>query len=373
MKVYLDNAASTPLDPEVLDAMLPYMRDKHGNPSSIHAYGRETRAAIDDARRRIADHLHVSPGEIFFTSGGTEANNMALQSGVSSLGIKNVISSKLEHHAVLHTLEFLEAQGKVKLHWVDLKEGGAIDLRHVEQLLSENDQVMVSLMHANNEIGNLLPTAETGTLCQANDAVFHSDTVQAIGHYHLDFQELKLDMASCSGHKFHGPKSSGFLYVNGDRTLQPFIYGGPQERNRRGGTENVYGIVGLARALDIAIENLDRDRAHIEGLKAYLITGLQNAIDDVHFNGESGGDGLYTVLNVSLPITEKREMLLFNFDINGIAVSGGSACSSGVNEDSHVLSAIGADMERPSVRISFSKLNSKDEIDYLVKTLVEIL
>jgi len=373
MNIYLDNAATTPLDPEVLDAMLPFMQGKHGNPSSIHSYGRETRAAIDDARRAIADHLNVSPGEVFFTSGGTEANNMALQSGILSLGIRHVISSRLEHHAVLHTLEFLESQGKLKLHWVNLKEHGVIDLGHLEQLLTGKEQVLVSLMYANNEIGNLLPTEEVAALCQANDAVFHSDTVQAIGHYRLDFRELKLDMASCSGHKFHGPKSTGFLYVNGDRPLQPFIYGGPQERNRRGGTENVYGIVGLAKAFDIAMENLEKDRTHIEDLKAYLIAELKRSIIDVRFNGESDRDGLYTILSASLPITDKREMLLFNLDINGIAVSGGSACSSGVNEDSHVLSGIDSDMERPSIRISFSKLNNKDEMDYLVKTLVEIL
>jgi cysteine desulfurase len=373
MNVYLDNAASTALDPEVLDAMLPFMQEKHGNPSSIHSYGRETRAAIDNARRSIADHLNVSPGEIFFTSGGTEANNMALQSGISSLEIEHVISSRLEHHAVLHTLEFIESQGNLKLHWVNLKEGGVIDIEHLEQLLTGKEQVLVSLMYANNEIGNLLPTEQVAALCQANDTVFHSDTVQAIGHYKLDLQELKLDMASCSGHKFHGPKSTGFLYVNGERPLQPFIYGGPQERNRRGGTENVYGIVGLAKALDLAMDNLEKDRAHIEELKAYSIAELQRSIKDVRFNGESGGDGLYTVLSVSLPVTDKREMLLFNLDIKGVAVSGGSACSSGVNEDSHVLSGIGADMERPSIRMSFSKLNSKDEIDYLIKTLSEIL
>lgn len=373
MNVYFDNAATTPLDPEVLDAMLPYMKEKHGNPSSIHSYGRETRAAIDNARRSIADHLGVSPGEIFFTSGATEANNMALRSGADSLGLKNIISSKVEHHAVIHTLEYLESKGNLNLHWVNLGENGVIDLNHLEELLSANENSMVSLMYANNEIGNLLPASEVGALCKTYNAVFHSDTVQAIGHYDLKFQELNLDMASCTGHKFHGPKSTGFLYVNGDRDLQPFIYGGPQERNMRGGTENVYGIVGLAKALDIALENLEKDRAHIKELKSYMISELQNVIEDIHFNGESGGDSLYTVLNVSLPITEKREMLLFNLDIKGVAVSGGSACSSGVNEDSHVLTAIGADMERPSIRISFSKLNTKEEVDYFVKTLSEIL
>jgi len=373
MKVYLDNAATTPLDPEVLEAMLPYMKGMHGNPSSIHAYGRETRSAIDNARRSIADHLKVSPGEVFFTSGGTEANNMALQSGVLSLGIKNMISSKLEHHAVIHTIEFLEAQGNLQVHWVKLKENGVLDLSHLEELLSENEQAMVSLMYANNEIGNLLPISEVGTLCAAHEAVFHSDTVQAVGHYDLDFQGLELDMASCTAHKFHGPKSTGFLYVNGDHQIQPFIHGGAQERNMRGGTENVYGIVGMAKALDRAMENFEKDRAHIQELKSYMISELRQNINDLSFNGESEGDSLYTVLNVSLPITEKREMLLFNLDIAGIAVSGGSACSSGVAEDSHVLTAIHADMERPSIRISFSKYNTKAEVDYCLKTLVGIL
>ncbi len=373
MKVYLDNAATTSLDPAVLDAMLPYMKDKYGNPSSIHAYGRESRSAIEKSRRTIADHFGVSPGEIFFTSGGTEANNMALHSGIMSLEIKNVISSKLEHHAVLHTLEFLEAAGNIKLHWVNLKDNGVIDMDHMEHLLGSNEQVMVSLMYANNEIANLLPAEEVGSLCENHNDVFHSDAVQAIGHYSIDFQELKLIMASCSAHKFHGPKSIGFLYVQGDCLIQPFIHGGPQERNMRGGTENVYGIVGLAKALDLAVENMDEDRAHIEGLKSYMMTELQTAIEGVLFNGESGGDSLYTVLNLSLPITDKREMLLFNLDIKGIAISGGSACSSGVAEDSHVLASIGADMKRPSVRVSLSKNNTKAEIDYLVKTLVEVL
>ena len=373
MKVYFDNAATTPLDPEVLEAMLPYMKDHYGNPSSIHSYGRQTRSAIDNARRSIADHLNVSPSEIFFTSGGTEANNMALQSGVTSLGIKNIISSKLEHHAVLHTLEFLAKQGNVQVHWVNLNENGALDIAHLEELLIANDEVLVSLMYANNEIGNLIEIEEVGLLCATHGAMFHSDTVQAVGHYNLNFQSLKLDMASSSAHKFHGPKSSGFLYIDGENQIGPFIHGGAQERNMRGGTENVYGIVGMAKALDIAMENLEKDQAHVKELKAYAISELNTNIEDVQFNGESEGHSLYTILSVSLPVTDRREMLLFNLDIAGIAVSGGSACSSGVPEDSHVLTGIGADMDRPSVRLSFSKLNTKVELDYFVKTLVDVL
>ncbi|MBL4754133.1 MAG: cysteine desulfurase [Flavobacteriales bacterium] len=373
MKVYFDNAATTSLDPEVLEAMLPYMKEHYGNPSSIHSYGRQTRSAIDNARRSIAGHLKVSPGEIFFTSGGTEANNMALQSGVNSLGIKNIISSKLEHHAVLHTLNFLERQGNLKVHWVNLKENGAIDLVHLDQLLADNEEVLVSLMYGNNEIGNLLDIQKVGELCSKHGARFHSDTVQAVGHYNLDFQSFKLDMASASAHKFHGPKSCGFLYINGENPIGPFIHGGAQERNMRGGTENVYGIIGMAKALDIALENLEKDQAYVKELKLYAISELKNNIEDLQFNGESEGDSLYTILSISLPVTDRREMLLFNLDIAGIAVSGGSACSSGVPEDSHVLTGIGADMDRPSVRISFSKLNTKAEVDYFVKTLVDVL
>ena len=369
INAYLDNAATTPIDKEVLDAMLPYMETHFGNPSSIHAFGWETRAAIERSRRSIAQYFNVSPGEIFFTSGGTEANNMALRCSVESLGIKTVISSRIEHHAVIHTLEMLENKGLVKVLWVRLNKKGVIDLQHLEQLLEKNKGSLVSLMHANNEIGNLLPIKKVGDLCAEYHAVFHSDTVQTMGHYVLDFQKVKALMASCSAHKFHGPKSTGFLYLSGNLRINPLIYGGPQERNMRGGTENVYGIVGMAKAFEIAYRNIKKDQAYIRDLKSYLIDLLNAAIPGIKYNGESAEKSLYTVLNISLPSVKNKEMLLFNLDIAGIAVSGGSACSSGVSQDSHVLSAIGCDMKKPSIRVSLSKLNTRTEIEYFVEQL----
>ncbi|MEZ4722827.1 MAG: cysteine desulfurase family protein [Flavobacteriales bacterium] len=372
MKVYLDNAATTALDPIVIEEMLKYMREDFGNPSSTHAYGRKTRAAIDLARKRVAGHINAEPGEIIFTSGGTEADNMAILCSVHDLGIKHAITSAIEHHAVLYPLEQLAKEGQIKLSIVDVDHNGHIKLDHLRQLLAENERTFVSLMHANNEIGNLLPLKEVSDICKEFNAVLHSDTVQTIAHYPLDVKELGVHFITCAGHKFHGPKGTGFLYVSNAIKVNPIIRGGGQERNMRAGTENVYGIMGLAKALDIAYEHLDEHASHIQSLKTYMINKLEDELPGVCFNGDAKGQSLYTVLNACLPSTDKKEMLLFNMDIEGIAVSGGSACSSGSNVGSHVLTAIGSDPERPSVRFSFSKNTTKEEIDYAIEKLKAI-
>jgi cysteine desulfurase len=372
--VYLDNAATTRLDSDVLEAMLPLMTEQFGNPSSIHSHGRAVRTAIEKARKTVASLLNTSPAEIFFTSGGTEADNTAIRSSIETYGLTHAITSPLEHHAVLHTLEHMAKQGQVRLSMVNVDEQGHVDLEHLEKLLRSFPRSFVSLMHGNNEIGNLLDLHRVGTLCRQHDAIFHSDTVQTMGHFKHDLQTLPVDFIVGAGHKFHGPKGVGFLYVNAERAnIHPFIYGGAQERNRRGGTENVYGIVGLAKALEIAYRDMDAHRQHITGLKRRMIDQLRAKMPDVHFNGDSVNidNSLYTVLNVSLPASELSDMLLFSLDIARISASGGSACSSGSNIGSHVLAALpGLDQDRGYVRFSFGKYNTAEEIDYAVDTLV---
>lgn len=371
-KIYLDNAATTKLDDEVFNAMLPYMREEFGNPSSIHSYGRKTRTAIETARKSVAKYLNVTPAEIFFTSGGTEADNMAICKAMEAYDIKHAISSKLEHHAVEHTLCTLEKEGKIKVSWVNHDHKGNIDLNHLEELLKSNPKSLVSLMHANNEIGTLLPIKKVSELCEKYDALFHSDTVQTMGHFKLDLQNIKIHFTTCGGHKFHGPKGVGFIYINHTVKINPFISGGAQERNMRGGTENVYGIVGLAKAFELANEHMEEHQTHIRGLKNYMMEQLKSNIAGMDFNGETGENSLYTVLNCRFPLHPDAEMLLFNLDIAGIAASGGSACSSGSNQGSHVLRGLGIDMNRPSVRFSFSKYSTKEEIDIVVKKLKEM-
>lgn len=372
MKVYFDNAATTPMDKEVVEAMLPVMTEHFGNPSSIHAWGRQTRAMIEQARKTVARLMNCSPSEIFFTSGGTEADNMAIRCTIEGLNIKHAITSPLEHHAVLHTLENLAEKGIIKLSLVKLADNGKIDLDDLEKLLQNNERSFVSLMHANNEIGNLLPIKKVADMCKKYNAIFHSDTVQTVGHYNIDLKDVPVHFINGAAHKFHGPKGIGFIYVNSEIHVAPLIFGGAQERNMRGGTENVYGIIGLAKAMEIAYSDLKKHQDYIQGLKSYMIQKLKANLPGVSFNGDAEGDSLYTVLNVCLPETDNAEMLVFNLDINGIAASAGSACSSGSNVGSHVLRAIGTDMSRPSVRFSFSKYNTKDEIDYAVAKLKEM-
>lgn len=372
MKVYFDNAATTALDPQVIDEMLRYMREDFGNPSSTHAYGRKTRAAIDLARKRISQLFNAEPGEIIFTSGGTEADNMAIQCSINDFGIKHAITSAIEHHAVLYPLEQLAKEGKIKLSIVSVNDQGHINLDHLEELLSNNERSFVSLMHANNEIGNILPLKEVGEICLKHNAILHSDTVQTVAHYKIDVRELNVHFLTCAAHKFHGPKGVGFLYINKDIKINPLIRGGAQERNMRAGTENVYGIMGLAKALEIAYRDLDAHQAHIFGVKNYMIQQLEKNFPAIQFNGDTKGNCLYTVLNCCLPDSSKKEMLLFNLDIEGVAVSGGSACSSGSNVGSHVLSAIHSPSDRPSVRFSFSKNSTKEEVDYVIAKLKTI-
>ena len=372
MKVYLDNAATTPLDPEVIKAMLPVMQNSFGNPSSIHSWGRETKTALENARKTVARLLNAAPSEIFFTSGGTEANNTAIFCSIRDLGLKHAITSCIEHHAVLHTLQELAKEGKLKISFVDLDEKGHVNLEHLEELLKSNDRSLVSLMHGNNEIGNLLRIKDVGDLCEKYNAIFHSDTVQTMAHFPFDLKKVNVHFITCASHKFHGPKGVGFLYINSKIQIHPFIFGGSQERNMRGGTENVYGIVGLAKAMEIAYSNLDEHKEKITGLKNYMAEKLKANITDIKFNGDTLEKSLYTVLNVSFPSTENSEMLLFNLDIAGIACSGGSACSSGTDTGSHVLKALYGNSDRPSVRFSFSKYNTKEEVDYAVEKLKEL-
>jgi cysteine desulfurase len=374
MRIYLDNAATTPLDPEVFEAMKPFMLEDFGNPSSTHAHGRKVRAAIESARKRIAELLNCTPGEIIFTSGGTEADNTVIRSAVETYQLKHAISSPIEHHAVTHTLGLLEKQNVIQLHPVKLDEKGHVDLIHLEELLKEFPNALVSLMQANNEIGNLLDIEAVGNLCHTYNAYFHSDTVQTIGHYRHDMKKLKVHGIAAAAHKFHGPKGVGFMYINKDKKIHPFMQGGAQERNMRGGTENVYGIIGMAKALEICYRDMDDHKAYIEGLKERMIEKLESAVPGIHFHGDSANfqKSLYTVLNVSLPESEENEMLLFNLDLKGISASGGSACSSGASTGSHVLGALYPNSKRGAVRFSFSKYNKAEEIDNVAAVLEEI-
>lgn len=373
MRIYLDNAATTPIDEVVLQEMAAVMRDHYGNPSSIHAHGRQVRTLIEKARKTIAGLLKVSPAEIFFTSGGTEADNMAIRKGILDSGITHAISSPIEHHAVEHTLKELEKAGTIRLSLLKVDPKGNIDLQQLEELLISYPRSLVSLMHANNELGTLTDIAAVSVLCRRYNALLHTDTVQTVGHYVHDLSVLDVDFLTGAAHKFHGPKGVGFIYINHRIKISPLIYGGAQERNMRGGTENVYGIIGMAKALEIAYQHMDEHRQHIQALKSYMMEQLVQQIPGVTFNGETTPDkSLYTVLNVSFPVMNMADMLLFNLDIAGISASGGSACSSGSNIGSHVLSAIGADPDRPCIRFSFSKFNTKEEIDITVGKLKEL-
>lgn len=374
MQVYLDNAATTPMDEAVFEAMKPYMLHSFGNPSSIHSHGREVRSAIEKSRKKVADFLNTSPSEIFFTSGGTEADNTALRCSIDTYGLKHAITTPIEHHAVLHTLESLEKEGKIKLSLLDMDGQGNLDLDQLSSLLKNNPRSLVSIMHANNEIGNKYDIEAIGSLCKAHKAIYHSDTVQTVAHYPINLQEIPVCSITGAAHKFHGPKGVGFLYVNNDYKINPLIHGGAQERNMRGGTENVYGIVGLAKAMEIAHESMDKHQNYIQGLKDRMIAKLKDAIPGVAFNGNclDSEKSLYTVLNVSLPPSDDNDMLLFQLDIQKISVSGGSACSSGSNIGSHVLTALNCDPMRGAVRFSFSKYNTEAEIDYAAEQLATI-
>jgi cysteine desulfurase len=374
MKIYLDNAATTPLDLEVFEAMKPFLLEDFGNPSSTHSHGRKVRAAIESSRKKIAELLNCTPGEIIFTSGGTEADNAIIRCAVETYSIKHAISTPIEHHAVTHTLETLQKQGIIELHHVDLDENGGADLAHLEALLMEYPNALVSLMHANNEIGNVLDLEVVGNLCEKYKAYFHSDTVQTVGHFRHDMKKLKVHGMTAAAHKFHGPKGVGFMYINKDKKIHSFVHGGAQERNMRGGTENVSGIIGLTKALEICYREMDEHKQYIENLKSFMISELTAAVPGLSFNGDSANleRSLYTVLNVSLPESEENEMLLFNLDMQGISASGGSACSSGASTGSHVLGAIYPNSKRGAIRFSFSKYNKKEEIEFVATKLAEL-
>ena len=375
-RIYFDNAATTALDPAVLEVMMPFLTEKFGNPSSVYSYGRENRMAIELARKSVAKILNVSPGEIFFTSGGTESANTAIGAAVKELGCKRIITSPLEHHATSHTIENFVKEGLATMSFVNLTDIGHIDLKHLEELLATpGERSLVSLMHANNEIGNLLKVKAVGELCQKYDAIFYCDTVQTVGHYPMDLKHIPVHFISAAAHKFHGPKGVGLLYINESVKIKPMIQGGAQERNQRAGTENVYGIIGLAKALEIATERHEQDAAYVRGLKHYMATVLKDHFPGVSFNGDMEGSSLYTVLNVSFPLTEKSEMLLYSLDMAGVCVSGGSACTSGANSVSHVIKALYGDKAGDTVpiRFSFCRHNTKDEVDSVVAILKDLL
>jgi cysteine desulfurase len=373
-RIYFDNAATTPLDSEVLTAMMPFLTEKFGNPSSIYSYGREAKLGIENARKLVAQTLNVNPGEIFFTSGGTESTNTAVSAAIRDLGCTHIITSPLEHHATLHATEFEHQSRGIKLSYANILSDGHIDMNSLENLLKNSgEKCLVSLMHANNEIGNLLSVKKVGELCEQYSAVFHCDTVQTVGHYPIDLKKLRVHFINAAAHKFHGPKGVGMLYVNESVKIKPFLHGGAQERNMRAGTENVYGIVGFAKALELAMAHYEKHQQHILELKMYMAEQLKKNIPGIHFNGDWQGKSLYTVLNVAFPKTAKSEMLLFNLDINGICVSGGSACTSGAEEVSHVINALYPDVDQVPVRFSFSKYNTKEEVDFVINKLKELI
>jgi cysteine desulfurase len=373
-RIYFDNAATTALDPAVLEAMMPYLTDKFGNPSSIYSYGRETRMAIENARKSVAKILNAHPAEIFFTSGGTESCNTAITAAVRDLGCRRIITSPIEHHATMHTVEALAHRDEVEVSYVKLLPNGHVDLDDLEKILAKSEEkCLVTLMHANNEIGNILDIHATGEICRLYNAIFHSDTVQTVGHFPFDLRTTPVHFVTGAGHKFHGPKGVGILYINENVRIKPYINGGGQERNMRAGTENLYGIVGFAKALEMATENNEEDSAYIGTLKYYMYDELKKHIPGVSFNGDVLGNSLYTVLNVSFPKTEKSEMMLFNLDIANICASGGSACTSGAEAGSHVIRAINNNPNQVAVRFSFCKYNTKAEVDEVVAKLRDMI
>lgn len=378
-QVYFDNAATTQMREEVVNRMAEVMKNVYGNPSSTHAFGRSAKTLIEQARKTVAKILNVAASEIIFTSGGTEADNLILNSAIRDLGVQRVITSKIEHHAVLYPLNKLHEVYGTTIEYVNLDDCGRVDLQHLEELLSDSEEkTLVSLMHVNNEIGNLLDIQKTGEICRKYQALFHSDTVQSIGHYDLNLSEIPVDFTAVSAHKFHGPKGVGFAYIRKNSGLQPLIFGGEQERGFRAGTEAVHNIVGLEEALKLAYEHLDKEREYIVSLKRYFIEQLQTEVPGVKFNGECDDfeNSTYTLINVCLPVSsEKALMLLFQLDLSGIACSKGSACQSGSDKGSHVLNAFLSeeDLKKPSLRFSFSRYNTKEEVDYVVKMLKDFI
>ncbi|TFG73651.1 MAG: cysteine desulfurase [Flavobacteriales bacterium] len=378
-RVYLDSAATTQVRDEVILEMQKALADCYGNPSSSHSFGRAAKTAVETARKTIAKYLNAQPSEIIFTSDGTEADNMILRCAVRDLGVKTIITSKIEHHAVLHTAEDLVREHGISLEFVDLDASGNPNLDHLEALLQKDDsKKLVSLMHVNNEIGNLIDMGMVSEICTSNAALLHSDTVQSIGHYTWDLKQVPIDFLTAAAHKFHGPKGIGFAFIRKNSGLKPFISGGSQERGFRGGTESYHNIVGLEKAFIAAYENLEAERTYVKGLKHYFIEKIQEEIPGIKFNGLSGDleRSTFTLVNVCLPVdAHKALMLLFHLDIKGIACSKGSACQSGSDLGSHVLTEILSeeDLKKPPIRFSFSKYNTKDELDYVIGVLKEFM
>ena len=375
MKVYLDNAATTPIASEVIEEIQPYLNNYFGNPSSTHAFGRKTKNAIEINRKKIADLIQAKNNEIIFTSGGTEADNMALRCAVFDLNVKRIITTKIEHHAVLHTAECLRDQENVEIIFLATDHNGNPDLVQLESIVNDKVNTLVTLMHANNEIGTLLPIKKVASICAKHKHVyFHSDTVQTMGHYTFNLSETPIDFLTCSAHKLHGPKGVGFLYVNQKISLNPLITGGSQERKNRGGTENLYGIVGLGKAMEMAYENLASHQKHIQDLKSFMKKELEKIDQRISFNGETSPEkSLYTVLNVCFPADVCNSMLLFSLDIHGIAASGGSACSSGSNQGSHVLAELPHQDNCQSVRFSFSRFNTQEDVEFTIEKIRSII
>ena len=378
MNVYFDNASTTKIREEVVSEISSILKNCFGNPSSSHSFGRSAKSYIETSRKTIANILNCEPKEIIFNSGGTESDNSILKSAVKDLKVKHIISSRIEHHAVTHTLDELELQG-INIHYVKLNENGNIDFENLENLLNvDNEPKLVTLMYINNEIGNILDINRVSILCQKYNVYFHSDAVQAVGHYKIDLSSLKIDFLSSAAHKFHGPKGVGFTYINKSTKIKSFISGGPQERGMRAGTESVHNIVGMTKALVIADQNMEKEAEYVRSIKIKMIDGLKSLFPDIHFNGDSGDmdKSTYTVLNVCFPIlNEKASMLDFHLDLKGIACSKGSACQSGSSQGSHVLNEIQSNDQKkfPSVRFSFSHNNKMDDVDYLIETLKEFI
>ncbi len=372
-RIFLDNSATTPLDPTVLGAMTEVMANNYGNPSSIHAEGRQARALIESARKTVANALNCSIGEIFFTSGGTEANNMALKNSVRDLGVTRIISSPLEHHCVLHSLDAIKAANTAKVEMVKIDAKGHVDLNSLRELLATSDEkTLVSLMHANNEIGNLLPMEEVATICEEAGALFHCDTVQTMGYFPIDLDKTRVSFLSGSAHKFYGPKGIGFVYICNDNIIKPYLDGGAQERNMRGGTENIYGIVGLAKALELAIAEREARAEKIQAVKDHFVRSIKETYPEVSFNGDLD-KAHYKVVSVSFPESAKGDLLLMNLDLNGISASGGSACSSGIDVGSHVIGHLNPDSKRHTVRFSFSHHNTVEEVNEVIAKLEGML
>lgn len=372
-RIYLDNAATTPMDIAVIESMQDIYINHFGNPSSTYSYGREAKMQIELARKSVAKLLNVKANEIFFTSGGTESINTAIHMAIHDLGCKAIISSKIEHHASLHAIEACSTKWNIPVYYVGLTENGHVDLEDLERLIktSEN-KVLVSLMHANNEIGNLLDIEKVGAICKENDAIFLCDTVQTIAHYPIGLKENNIHFATGAAHKFHGPKGIGLLYVNNDIKVQSWIKGGAQERNLRAGTENIAGIVGLAKALELALINGEKNKKHILNLRDHFIHRIQNELSHISFNGDWQGNSLYCLLNLRIPFKPENNMLLMQLDMKGLCVSGGSACSSGATTGSHVIAAVYPEDKQNPLRISFSKYNTIEEVDQAVDILKEL-